>query len=170
MTAIDYAVLAIVIVSVLLGVMRGFVRETLSLAAWFAAFWSANHFSPMLSGMLPQGISGAPLRILVAFAAIFLVTLIVLALLTKLLSGMVKKAGLGWMDGMLGFMFGFARGALIVLVLVLLSGLTSFPESATWQHAQFRGMLETGAVVAGSWLPESMSRHIRFGGRRLNYK
>ncbi len=170
MTAIDYAVLGILIVSVLLGLMRGFVRETLSVAAWFAAFWSANHFSPLLAEMLPQAISGAPLRILVAFVAIFLGLLIVLALLTRLLSGIVKKAGLGWMDGMLGLLFGFARGALIVLVLVLLSGLTSFPESTAWQHARFRGLLETGAVIAGSWLPETMSRHIRFGGRRLNYK
>lgn len=170
MTAIDYAVLLIVILSVLLGVMRGFVRETLSLGAWVAAFWSANRFSPLLTGMLPSAISGQPLRILVAFVAIFLGTLIVLALLTKLLSGVVKKAGLGWVDGFLGFAFGLARGILIVMVFVLLSGLTSFPESATWKHAQFRGILETGAVVAGAWLPASMTSHIRFGGRKLNYK
>lgn len=170
MTAIDYAVLLILAASVLLGAMRGFVRESLSLAAWFAAFWGANKFSPALSIMLPQAISGAPLRILVAFVAIFLGMLIVLALVTQLISGMVKRVGLGWVDGLLGFVFGLARGMLIVMVLVLLSGLTSFPESSTWKNAELRGMLETGAVISGSWLPASLTRHIRFGDRKLIYK
>ena len=170
MTAIDYAVLLIVAVSVLLGVMRGFVREVLSLAAWVLAFWGAEMFSPALSGMLPQAISGAPLRMLIAFAAIFLGVLIVAALAAKLLSGLVKRVGLGWMDGLLGSVFGLARGALIVLVLVLLSGMTAIPESSLWKHAQLRGMLETGGVIAGSWLPVSISKHIRFDSGKSNYR
>lgn len=170
MTAIDYAVFLILAVSVLLGVMRGFVREVLSLAAWIAAFWSANLFSPALSSMLPKAVSGEPIRIMVAFVAIFLGTLILAALFTKLLSSFVKRIGLGWVDGMLGFAFGLARGGLIVLVLVLLAGLTSIPETATWQHAKCRGVLETGGVIAGAWLPASVSGHIRFGSGKLNYK
>ncbi|MBY0580031.1 MAG: CvpA family protein [Burkholderiales bacterium] len=165
MTAIDYAVLSIMAVSVLLGVMRGFVRELLSLAAWVAAFWSANAFSSALSDMLPQAISSAPLRILVAFVALFLGTLMVLALLTQLLSGLVKRVGLGWVDKVFGFAFGMGRGMLIVMVLVLLSGMTAFPESATWKHAQFRGVLETGAVIAKSRLPEGLARYVRFGAK-----
>jgi membrane protein required for colicin V production len=170
MTAIDYAVLLIIALSVSLGVMRGFVRESLALAAWVAAFWSANTFSAPLSGMLPSAISGAPLRTLVAFVAIFLGTLIIAALLTRLLSGVVKRVGLGWVDGILGFVFGLTRGVLIVMVLVLLSGMTSFPESSTWKNAQFRGVLETGAVVSRPWLPVSLSKHIRFGNGKFNYK
>ena len=168
MTAVDYAVLLILIASVLLGALRGFVRETLSVAAWVAAFWSANRFSPDLSGMLP--FSGEPVRILAAFVAIFLATLIGAAIVTKLVSGIVKQVGLGWVDGLLGFIFGLVRGLLIVMVLVLLSGLTSFPESETWKRAQFRDMLETGAFIAGSWLPAGMTKHMRFGDRKLNYK
>ena len=170
MTAIDYAVLLILAASVLLGVMRGFVREVLSLVAWIAAFWCANHFSPALSGMLPKAVSGEPIRIMLAFAAIFLGMLIVTALVTMLVSGLVKKVGLGWVDSLLGSVFGLARGGLIVVVLVLLAGLTSIPESETWKHAQFRGMLETGGIIAGAWLPTSVSRHIRFGSGKLNYK
>ncbi len=168
MTAVDYAVLLIVILSVLLGVVRGFVRETLSLVAWVAAFWGANRFSPWLSDRLP--VSGEPLRILIAFVVIFLATLIGVAILTKLVSGIVKRVGLGWVDGLLGFVFGFARGMLIVMVLVLLSGLTSFPESEVWKRAQFRNMLETGAIIVGSCLPAGMTEHMRFGDRKLNYK
>lgn len=170
MTAIDYGVVLIVVLSVLLGVMRGFVREFLALAAWIAAFWCANQFSPVLSGMLPQAISGGPLRILVAFVAIFLGTLIVVALFTQLLSGLVKRVGLGWVDGTFGFVFGLARGALIVMVLVLVSGMTTFPDSATWKNAEFRGVLETGAIMTKSWLPDGIARHIRFGSGKLNYK
>ena len=168
MTAIDYAVLLIFAVSVLLGVMRGFVREVLSLLAWVLAFWGAEMFSPALSGLL--AILGAPLRMLVAFAAIFLGVLIVAALAAKLLSGIVKRVGLGWMDGLLGSVFGLARGALIVLVLVLLSGMTAIPESSPWKHAQLRGALETGGLIAGSWLPVSISKHVRFGGGKSNYR
>lgn len=170
MTAIDYAVFLILAASILLGVMRGFVREVLSLAAWVAAFWSANLLSPELSGMLPKAISGEPIRIMVAFVAIFLGVLILAALLTKILSGLVKHIGLGWVDGLLGFVFGLARGGVIVLVLVLLAGMTSIPQTETWKHAECRGMLETGGVIAGAWLPASVSSHIRYGSGKLNYK
>ncbi|NNM83423.1 MAG: CvpA family protein [Burkholderiales bacterium] len=170
MTFVDMVAIGIVAVSVLLGAMRGFVREFLSLAAWAAALWCANHFAANIAEMLPPGLSGAPLRTLVAFAGIFVCALIVIALFTKLLSGLVKGVGLGWVDGLLGFAFGLARGGLIVVVLALMSGMTSFPDSVAWRNAKFRGPIESSAIMARSWLPEGLSRHIRFESEKFNYR
>ncbi len=170
MTFVDDVAIGIVAVSVLLGAMRGFVREFLSLAAWAAALWCANHFAPDIAEMLPSSLSGAPLRTLVAFVGVFICALLATALLAKLFSGVVKGVGLGWVDGLLGFAFGLARGGLIVVVLALMSGMTSFPDSEAWRNAKFRGQIESSAIMARSWLPEGLSRHIRFESEKFNYR
>src|SRR5690606_32389579 len=122
MTGFDYAVLAIIGISVLLSIMRGFVREVLALVSWVIAFIVAKLYAVELMPLLPEAIPNEALKMLAAFLILFLATLLLCSLLAIALSQIFKKVGLGWIDRGLGAIFGVLRGVLIVGTLVLLAG------------------------------------------------
>lgn len=162
MTGFDYAVIAIFLISLLLGVKRGLVYEVLSLLGWPLAFvlskWFAANIAPMMPGE-------ETMRAVLAYALVFIAALIVWIVAVRLLSKLVKAVGLGWMDGMMGALFGLLRGALVVLVLVWLGGLTRFPEQPFWRDAQTSRAAEDVALWSKVWLPENIARRIRYGIR-----
>ncbi|CAG0960505.1 Colicin V production protein [Gammaproteobacteria bacterium] len=162
MTVFDYAVLAVVGLSILLSMMRGFVREILALAGWVAAFFVAKTYTLQLVPLLPQAIPTETLKLLAAFVILFRATLLVTSLLAIALSEVFKKVGLGWLDRWLGAVFGLARGVIIVGVLVLLAGLTSVPQDARWRNAMFSAPLEAMVLSVMPWIPQGISRHIHF--------
>ncbi len=129
MTVFDYIVLTILGLSILIGVMRGLLREVLSIAGWVAAFLVAKFYTAQLSPLLPQAISSDSLRYMAAFIILFLATLIITSLLAMALSQVFKATGLGWIDRIFGAVFGVVRGLMIVGVFVMLSGLTEFPKN-----------------------------------------
>ena len=162
MTAFDYAVLLIIGLSILLSVMRGLVREVMSLVSWVAAFWIANAYTAQLAPLLPQEIPNVSLRLLAAFLILFLATLLVLSLVTIAASEFVKTLGLGPMDRVLGASFGLARGLLIVVTLLLLAGLTSLPRQGVWRNAMFSAPLEAVAMQVKPWLPDDLAKRINY--------
>ena len=162
MTAFDYSVLLIVGVSILISVMRGLVREALALAGWVAAFWLAASYTVLLAPLLPDAIPDETLRMLAAFVALFLGTLLIATLLTIALSELVKKLGLGAVDRGLGALFGLARGLLIMLVLVLLGGLTPLPHHGFWRNAMLSAPFEAFVAVVRPWLPEQLAKRINY--------
>lgn len=162
MTLFDYAVLVIVGASVVVSVLRGFVREVLALAGWVAAFVAANVLSGNVANWLPSGIQDASLRMLTAFAAIFVVTLIAASVLALLVSKLMKSAGLGLEDRLLGSFFGFARGMVIVIVVVLVAGLTALPRQPAWNDAMLSPPLEALAGAVKPWLAQAVSRYISY--------
>lgn len=162
MTWIDYAVLAILLFSVLLSVIRGFVRELIAIAGWIAAFIVAGLYSGTLSPYLPEAIPAEPLRAMGAFLILFVSTLIAASLVALAVSRLVKSAGLSVEDRMLGALFGLLRGALVVMVLVLIAGLTALPRQPAWTQAWVTGPLETLALQIKVLLPDDWSRHIRY--------
>jgi membrane protein required for colicin V production len=162
MTWFDYAVLAIVGLSVLFSVIHGFVRELLALASWVVAFLAAQFFVTDAAPFLPF-VTSPSLRLLVAFCVVFVAVLVAMSLLAIVLSGLVKKAGLGAADRLLGAIFGFMRGAAIVMLVVLMAGLTSLPKQPAWQHAILSPPLETLANMIKVWLPNDLSKHIHYG-------
>lgn len=162
MTSFDYAVLIIVGLSVLLSMMRGFVREILALASWVIAFFVAKIYTLELAPLLPQAIPSESLRILAAFLILFLATLLVASLLAIALSHIFKKMGISWLDRFLGAFFGLARGIVIVGVLVLLAGLTSLPQDVRWRNAMFSAPLEAMVVSLLSWFPRDIAKHVKY--------
>jgi len=162
MTIFDYAVLAILVLSILLSVVRGVVRELLSLAGWVIAFMVASSFAAAFSPMLPSAIIGDQFRGVLAFASIFLSALLAMGLLTMLISALVKTAGLGFADRFMGSLFGFARGMLVVLLAVLAAGFTTVPQEPFWKKATLSAPLETVAMMIIPWLPQDLSRHISY--------
>ena len=158
MTTFDYAVLAIVGISILISVLRGLVREVLALLAWVAAFATATLVGADVGAMMPRAIPTEELRLLTGFLGV----LLVMSLAAMTISRLVKGAGLGFEDRMFGMLFGLARGALIVLVLVLLSGLTPLPRDPMWRNAMLSSPLESLAVYVKAWLPGDLSRRIKY--------
>lgn len=162
MTGFDYAVLAVFGVSIVLGVLRGFVREVLSLASWAVAFVAAYAFAPIAAPLLPAAIASEPLRLLAAFLSLFFVTLLTMSLGTLALAQLVRTLGLGFVDRTLGLAFGIARAALIVVGAVLVSGLTELPRQPVWRDALLSPPLEALAVRLRPLLPEALRQNIRY--------
>lgn len=162
MTIFDYSVLAILVVSILLSMVRGVVRELLSLAGWVVAFMVANSFAAVLAPMLPSDIVGQSLRTLLAFAALFLSALLAMALITMLISALVKTVGLGFADRFFGSLFGFIRGFMVVLLIVLAAGLTALPQEPFWRKALLSKPLEKVAMMVTPWLPQELSKRINY--------
>jgi membrane protein required for colicin V production len=162
MTPFDYAVLLIVGASVLVSVMRGLVREVLSLLGWLIAFVAAALASPTVSEWMTGTIANESLRILAAFVAVFVFTLVAMSLTAMAVAGLMRKAGLGLEDRVLGGVFGLARGVLIVMVFVLLSGLTSLPRQPLWNDAMLSPPLVALAGAVKPWLPLVVSRNLSY--------
>lgn len=162
MTIFDYIVLAIVFASIVLGITRGVVREVVSLLGWIVSFFVASHYAVNFEPLLPRTIEDQSIRMLIVFMMTFFVTLVVAMVGSMLLSKLVRSVGLGLIDRMLGVIFGFARGLLIVLFMVLAAGFTVLPKQPFWQQALLREPLEMIAAQAIPWLPQGLKEHISF--------
>jgi len=162
MTWFDYAVLAVLGLSLLWSLLHGFVRELVSVAGWVAAFVLAMTFTQAIARLLPASL-GPFLAGLLAFLAIFIGVWLLSGLVGMILSRVVKAAGLGWADRMLGALFGLVRGVIIVLVAVMLGGLTPLPREPFWRDAMLSGPLETAVVLVKRSLPDGLAERMRFG-------
>jgi membrane protein required for colicin V production len=162
MTVFDYAVLLILGVSVVVSLLRGFTREVLALAAWVIAFVTASLTAGIVAELLKAMIANEALRVLTAFLAVFIATLLMMSLIGLAVSRLVKSAGLGLEDRILGSVFGLARGMLIVRVLVILGGLTALPRQPAWANAMLSPPLEALAGALKQWLPQAVSRYISY--------
>ena len=162
MTVFDYVVLGIIGVSVLLSLMRGVVREVIGLVGWVIAVLAARAYAVDIAMMLPASIPNQGLRMVAAFAMVFLGILLIASLLAIAVSELFKQVGLGWLDRGLGGLFGFARGLLIVGVLVLLGGMTSLPQDVRWRNAMFSAPLEAMVLSVKPWLPQELTKHLKY--------
>ncbi|MDX1824811.1 MAG: CvpA family protein, partial [Thiohalomonadales bacterium] len=135
MIGVDYAILGILLISSFISLIRGFVKEALSLAGWVMAFWISLSFAVPLSKLLASSMDDPTLRLIIAFGVLFVLTLIVSAVINFFASRLVQRTGLTGTDRFLGVIFGFLRGALLVSVLVLLAGLTSLPKESWWDDS-----------------------------------
>ena len=161
MTWFDYAVIAIVCVSVVLAAWRGVVREIVALAGWAAAFILSSMYAQELAQWLPASLSPM-LRTVIAYVAIFLAVLLLSGLVGLLLAKIFHAAGLGLTDRAVGALFGLVRGLSIVFVVVMLAGLSSLPKEPSWREAVFSGPIETAVLAAKPALPKDIAQRIRY--------
>jgi membrane protein required for colicin V production len=154
--------MVIIGLSLLIGLLRGAVKEVLSLAGWVAAFVIANTLAAHLAAALTPLTANPALRTVVAYGVIFAATLLLVGLLKIALSELIKAMGLGGVDRILGVAVGFVRGMLIVLIAVLAAGMTTLPQEPFWRRAVSVKWFETLAVAAKPWLPQELARRIDF--------
>ncbi len=162
MTGLDFCVLAVLALSMVLGLWRGLVSEVLAIAAWVAAILAGKTFAgdivPLLSGIVKD----PTVQTTAAFALIVIAVILLIALLRFLLRELLKAAGLGVTDRVLGACFGLGRGVLIVLLGVLIAGMTALPREPWWQASMLVPPLETVVVAAKPWLPAAMAKRIKY--------
>lgn len=156
----DYIVLAIIAISILVGAIRGFVKEAFSLIVWAAAFLIAFHYSGALAIHLEGHIELPSARTSLAFAGLFLSVLLVGGLLTFLVGKLVEKTGLSGTDRLLGGVFGGIRGVALVLAIVLFAGLTPIPQDPWWQQSRAIQSLMPLAEWAAGYLPDYILEHL----------
>ena len=159
---IDIAIIVIVLISVLISLLRGFVKEALSLTGWVLAFWVALTFSGGFSRFLKSAIEDPTFRLLTAFVVLFIVTLILSAVANFFASQLVQRTGLSGTDRFIGVLFGFLRGIVLVAALVLLASLTTIPKSDWWQDSLLLDQFQTLAIWLKSFLPSDVAGHFVF--------
>jgi membrane protein required for colicin V production len=129
-TNVDIVLLVIILLSALIGLARGLIREVLSLVTWATAIGLALLGTPLLATMLEPHLTELWMRTGIAFAGIFLGTLIVGGLVQWALGALVKSTGLSGTDRVLGFVFGGGRGVLVCLVGLI--ALRAFVQQTAW--------------------------------------
>ena len=157
---VDLTLLAVLALSVVVGLWRGVVFELMSLVGWVVAYIAAQAWSPLLAPQVPVGTPGSPLQGGVAFALSFLAVLIVWSILARLARLLVHATPLTFIDRVLGAGFGLLRGAVLLLAVSTVVAFTPAARSQPWQES--RGAAWLGAALQGlkPVLPDNVSRHL----------
>ncbi len=148
MNGADYLILGVLAFSVLLGLFRGFVRESIALLAWLGGMWLAWRYAPLIEPLFRDALE-QPASLWVARAAILFAVLIVGWLVAAVLSYFLRHSALSVMvDRVLGMFFGFIRGAVVISVLVLLAQFVEMQQAPWWKNSR----LLPYAVECAGWI------------------
>jgi membrane protein required for colicin V production len=158
----DYAILAVISISVLVGALRGFVKEVFSLLVWAAAFFVAYYYGGDVAALMENAVTLPSARTAMGFTGLFVAVLLVGGLLNYLLGRLVAGTGLSGTDRLLGGLFGAARGLLLVVAILLVAGLTPIPADPWWKESPTIARLMPLVDWAASYLPESIAQHLEF--------
>jgi membrane protein required for colicin V production len=162
MAVFDYVVIAIVALSLVLGLWRGVVSEMMALVAWVAGFMAALEFGGQSGHLVFGGIADPAVRALAGCALVFVGVLVAMSLVRLAVRSMVKALGLSLSDRLLGMFFGLARGVLLVMILVAVGGMTAAPQQIWWKQATLAPPLQTAVLAARPWMPDDLAKRIRF--------
>jgi membrane protein required for colicin V production len=159
MTTVDYILIAIVLVSMLFGAIRGFLRESVALLGWLVGLWLAWRYAPQLQPYLGGSLTGTELQEWVARLILLLAAVIAAWIIGSLLGYLVQRSGLTLgVDRILGAVFGLVRGAVIVGFAVMLAQAAQMEDEPWWKGSKLipvgvemasvlRGYVETGRQV-----------------------
>lgn len=154
-TTVDWLIIAVVVVSTLLSLKRGFVKEILSLVSWVVAFVVAVKFADQMQALLVEQVQSDQIRYIVAFVSLFIASLVVGALVSFLLGSLIQVTGLSSTDRVLGMVFGFARGSMVVVAFVSLLSLSpAIEKTDMWKSSQLIPQL----VLLKDWTREMLGK------------
>ncbi|MFK5894775.1 MAG: CvpA family protein [Pseudomonadota bacterium] len=161
---VDYLIIIIVFISMIISLLRGFVKEALSLAGWIIAVFIGFIYMSQLALLLEPKLSSLPPSILnlLAFSILLILSLIIAGLLNNLIAKLVEKTGLTGTDRAIGMLFGIARGMVLVGVLVLLAGFTMVPQDLWWKQSVFLVHFQQLAVMLSGFLPSDLAMKIHY--------
>ena len=150
---VDIAMGAFLALSVIVGLMRGVVFELLSLTGWFAAYFAARWFSPLVLPYVHVGAPGSNVNQGIALVSVFIAALVVWSLVARLVRMLIRATPLSALDRLLGSGFGLLRGVLVLMVVVLVVGVTPAAKSAGWHRSQAAVWLNAAVQEVKPWLP-----------------
>lgn len=159
---IDFVIIGVVFISCVISVIRGFVREAISLASWIVSFLIAWNLHGVFATYFKNSIEHQNLRLIVAFFVLFVLSLIVFTIISFFAGKLVERTGLTGADRVIGVIFGFFRGVLIVTGLVALAGLTQLPKSELWRDSLLLGNIQAIAIWLTGLLPDDIAKNFVF--------
>ena len=162
MTWPDYAIIGTLLISVLVGMLRGFIKEVFSLAVWAAAFVVAYQFGGDVASLMQDHVSLPSARAAMGFAGLFVIVLLIGGLLIYLLGRLVETTGLSGTDRLLGGVFGVARGVFLVVVCLLVAGFTPIPADPWWKESMLVQRFQPLVDWAAGFLPPNVQELLDF--------
>lgn len=132
---VDWLIVGITVLSVAVSFWRGFLKEAISLVTWVLAFFLAFHYIAIVASWLKPWIDSEAFRDGIGFASIFFSVLLAGGIVNYSIGYFMGGAGLTSMDHILGMVFGFLRGILLVVIAVMLVQFTTLTDSNTWRHS-----------------------------------
>lgn len=163
MNGFDFALIAVVSLSTLFAFVRGVVRELIALATWVVGIVLAFMYSGTVAGLFSRLDFNPAAKHVLAFALILIIALIAGALVARTLSGVIKAIGLGFVDRMLGAVFGLVRGLAVIVLFALVAGVTPMPKQVWWQNAVLGRPLAEAALALRPYLPRAWAERLDFG-------
>jgi len=136
MIAVDYIILAIIVISAVMGLVRGLLREAIAVITWFLAIVLAWIFAPSLEPLLGGILVGSPLRIWAARTIIFVGVLLLGGAISVVLGHYVRVSMFAGMDKFLGFVFGIIRGVVIVGAFTIVIQAMRMDEDPRWKNSR----------------------------------
>lgn len=157
---VDLVMAGILLISVVVGLVRGFVFEVLSLFGWFVAYFVARWFAADLGPYMPVGQPGSGLNHAACFAALFIAALLVWAISSRLLRFLIHATPLSLPDRLLGSVFGLLRGLLLLLAAATVIAYTPLVKSPAWQASRGAHWLQAALDGLRPLLPPQLSNHL----------
>lgn len=157
----DMIALGVVSISIVISLVRGLIRELISLVSWFLAAWFSIRYSNQIAHYLTFT-DIQSLRVFLAFLLIFVLMVFLGAIVNFMMGQLVRKTPFSAADRILGMGFGAARGVLVLSVLVLLGGLTPLPRDDWWQNSYFIPRVQKVAIWMKGFLPLEVSQYFNF--------
>ena len=162
MNGFDLALIAVVALSALFAFVRGVIRELIALVTWVVGFVAAIEYAGPLANMFSRLDMAPVAKQALAFAVILIAVMIAGAIVSRLLTGVVRAIGLGFVDRTLGAVFGVARGLLAVVAFALIAGVTALPKRDWWQNSSLGQPLAQAALSLKPFLPRAWAERLDF--------
>jgi len=156
--ALDWILLAVLLLSMVLGAWRGLVYELLSVSGWVASFFVAQWAAPQVATRLPWQSASETVRYAAAFMLVFVVAVFAAGLLAFLLKKLVDAIGLRPVDRTLGAAFGLVRGLILLLAATVVIDMTALKASAWWQESQGAAVLTVTLGRLKPMLPKQFAK------------
>jgi membrane protein required for colicin V production len=154
----DIGLVCVLLVSIVVGLVRGFVFEALSLAAWVVAYFAAPFLAPVVVGWLPTAVHQGGWQDLAAIVLAFVLVLVLVSIVARLLRALIHATPLKFVDRLLGGGFGLLRGLLLCLLIGVLIGFTPLRKHPAWTESQARPLLGSALRALGPMLPQDLHR------------
>lgn len=157
----DLVIIGVTLFSVIIGLFRGFIRETLSLVSWVLAFVAAYTYFREIEHWFVDYLGDQMLQQIAAFALIFVGTLLLISIISHLLYRLMSVAGITGTDRLLGLIFGFGRGALLLGFFVIIGRTVGWSSLPWWEASQLVGYLDPVVGLLAEFIPEDLTKTIR---------
>lgn len=154
---VDYFIVAVILFSTLISLMRGFIAEAISLLTWILAVVVAFQYSSKLSVIFAKIIHTPSVRMMISFIILFIIILILGAIVNHFFAVFLRSTGLSGTNRVLGMVFGFARGVLLIAIFMLLAEFTSMTKEPWWSQSQFIPYFQNISTWLQQFIPTQFS-------------